>query len=257
MKAAAELAAELHAELRGLFVEDINLLRLAELPGAEEVVSASGSTRALDSTGLQRALHAQAQEVRRALAAVAEETRVPWSFRVARGRVVQELLAAGYEADLLVLGRAGRSPARRTAFGSTARAVAATASGTVIIIEQSVRWRQPVLVLFDGSKSSERALATAARLAHVDATNLIVLIPSNDPHVCRRIQEQLEDWLRQHRRRARVRCAALGTGAGGLTNAVQREGACTLVLAADQPQAQGERLSELMSQLKCSVVLVR
>jgi nucleotide-binding universal stress UspA family protein len=257
LKAAAELAAELHAELQGLFVEDINLLRLAELPGAEEIVSFSGSTRVLNTTSLERALRTQAQEVRRALVAAAEETDVSWSFRVARGRVVQALLAAAYEADMLVLGRAGRSAVRRAQFGSTAQAVAATVSRTVVFIEHGVSWGQPVLVLFDGTESGLRALATAMRLARVNASNLIVLIPSDDADICRRVQGQLENWLRDQRRQARVRCVALGRGATGLAHAVQREGARTVVLAADHPRAQEKTLSDLMSRIRCSLVLVR
>ena len=41
LQTAALLASELQAELQALFVEDINLLRLAELPFAREVVFGS------------------------------------------------------------------------------------------------------------------------------------------------------------------------------------------------------------------------
>ena len=50
LQSAAEVAARLKAELRGLFVEDVNLLRLAELPCAREVHQ-TGHQTTPDATG--------------------------------------------------------------------------------------------------------------------------------------------------------------------------------------------------------------
>ena len=49
LKAAAELAARLNVELIGLFVEDINLLQLASLPFAREIVYGSETKRSFSS----------------------------------------------------------------------------------------------------------------------------------------------------------------------------------------------------------------
>ena len=46
---AAKLAARMGSELIGLFVEDINLLRMADLPFASEIGLFSNGTRRLDS----------------------------------------------------------------------------------------------------------------------------------------------------------------------------------------------------------------
>ncbi|MGD8821809.1 MAG: universal stress protein, partial [Anaerolineales bacterium] len=48
LEAAAELAASLEVELVGIFVEDINLMRLAELPIAVEIETPTGQVRRID-----------------------------------------------------------------------------------------------------------------------------------------------------------------------------------------------------------------
>ena len=54
LDAAATLAARVSAELQGLFIEDVNLLRLAELPFAREVGSFTATHRRLDARDLER-----------------------------------------------------------------------------------------------------------------------------------------------------------------------------------------------------------
>lgn len=102
LEAAARLARRMEAELVGLFVENINLLHFAGLPFACEVGFASATRRDLDVEGMERSLRALAREARQLLASVAGRVPVRWSFRVARGAVAAELLAAATAADLVV-----------------------------------------------------------------------------------------------------------------------------------------------------------
>jgi hypothetical protein len=112
LEAAAELAQRMQAELVGLFVESQDLLHFAGLPFAREVGFASATRRRLDVESMERALRALAGEARRTLAAIAERTPVQWSFRVSRGSLPVELLAAAGEADLVIasLERPGALP---------------------------------------------------------------------------------------------------------------------------------------------------
>jgi nucleotide-binding universal stress UspA family protein len=81
LQVAADLASHLEAELVGLFVEDINLLRLAELPFAREVGSYSATRRRLNTRQVERQLKVQAERARRALEAYADRASVRWSLR--------------------------------------------------------------------------------------------------------------------------------------------------------------------------------
>ena len=60
LRAAAELAADLDAELVGIFVEDINLLRLSDLPLASEVTIYTTTSRRLNRQEIERQLRSQA-----------------------------------------------------------------------------------------------------------------------------------------------------------------------------------------------------
>lgn len=103
LEAAARLAAQMEAELVGMFVENIDLLHFAALPFAREVGFASASRRALDVEGMERSLRGLAREARQSIAAVAGRVPVRWSFRVARGSASVELLAAAADADLVII----------------------------------------------------------------------------------------------------------------------------------------------------------
>lgn len=102
LEVAAKLAAQMEAELVGMFVEDINLLHFAGMPFAREVCLASATRRPLDVEGMERSLRALASEAQRTLAMVAGRIPVRWSFRVARGTAGAELLAAATHADLVI-----------------------------------------------------------------------------------------------------------------------------------------------------------
>lgn len=71
LEQAAALARAIEAELAGLFVEDVNLLRLCGLPG-HEIALSSGMARRLEQATMERELRAQAEELRRLLEMVAQ-----------------------------------------------------------------------------------------------------------------------------------------------------------------------------------------
>lgn len=173
LAAAVALAERLHSELQGIFVEDINLLRLAELPFAREVRFGQAA-RPLHGEDVQRGLRARAAVLRRELEEAAEQNKVSSTFRVVRGAVAGELIAAALEADVLALGRMGHSLSRRARLGSTARAAITRAASAVLLVQPEAE-AGPVLVLYDGSPGGERALALAAEVSG-EADELRVLV---------------------------------------------------------------------------------
>lgn len=88
----------MEAELLGLFIEDLELLHFAALPFAREIGAASALAREVDLAGMERLMRERADDLRRSLAEALASGQVSWSFRVARGTVAGELLAAGKEA---------------------------------------------------------------------------------------------------------------------------------------------------------------
>ena len=164
LEAAVSLARELEAEIEGLFVEDVNLLRFAGLSFTRVVDAASARPRAFEPADLEHALRARAEQARRMLAAAAG-TRISWSFRVARGKVESEFLAAARKADLVSLGFVGDRPAGGTAAGSLARRAVFDSSRSVLLLRQRQSAGAPVALCLDKGPKGVRALDCAASLA--------------------------------------------------------------------------------------------
>jgi len=178
LKTAAELAARMHAELLGIFVEDINLLRMAELPFSQEIRIYSPKPENLDTAELERLLRMQAKQAEASLQREAQLFRVHHSFRVRRGMVPKEVIAAALGADLLVLGRSGRSPTCRKGLGSTARTALSGSAKNVLLMRTGFSTEdESVLVLYDDSEPSKSAIAIAIDLLRPGNTLHILMLP--------------------------------------------------------------------------------
>ncbi len=176
LAAAVELAAALHLELRGIFVEDVNLLHLCGLPFGLEIGSFTARPRRLQQTHIEREFRMQASLLRKIMADVAGQRRVTWSFQVVRGAVTDQLLAAAASAQMVSLGRVGRSPGKR--IGSTAQAVARNTQRPVLIQTANRTLSGPISVVDTGTVAAEHAVALAARLATQDGSTLYLYVAS-------------------------------------------------------------------------------
>jgi nucleotide-binding universal stress UspA family protein len=255
LQAAADLAARFQAELLGLFIEDVNLLRLAELPFAQEVGVFSATRRRMDTRRVERQLRAQASRVRQMFAALAERAEVRGSFRVTRGAITSELLAAASDADMIIVGRAGWSLARSTGLGSTARAIAVQAPSSTLVLQHGACLGPPVLIVYDGSALAQKALAAAADLVERDGS-LTVLVLADDLDVAQHLTGQAAEWLEERGVEAVFR-SLTESSARRLAFAVQREGCGTLVLPARISVLEDEALLALLDQVNVPVLLVR
>jgi nucleotide-binding universal stress UspA family protein len=192
LEAAAEMAARLKAELIGIFVEDINLLHMAGLPFAEEIRMYSSDTVKLDTGQLERLLRQQAEQAREMLQHTAQALTLRHTFRVLRGMVSEQVMSAAPEADMLVLGRSGRSPSCRKGLGSTARTALYEGKMSVMLMRPGFAAAEgPLLVLYDGSEASKRALSTALEIAGPSST-LNLLVTSPDPDAIDLCREETE-----------------------------------------------------------------
>jgi len=256
LEAASELAAALNAELVGIFVEDINLLHLAGLPFAREVRYLSSAEYPLDSLAMERGLRLQAAQLRQTLAGIAGKRQLQWSFRVVRGQVSTELLAAAQGADLLALGRASWASTRRVRLGATAREVVAQALPSVLLLQQGHSVCAPVQLVYDGSPAAERAVATAVHMASITGGHLIVTVVADAAEIAHRLQGEVEERLQVRPIKGDYRQLIKPT-AEELAQVLRAAGGGTLIISADHPLLAGEGLYTLLDAIDCSVFLVR
>jgi K+-sensing histidine kinase KdpD len=245
IEAAARLAIGLRAELEALFVEDVNLRRLAELPFARELGNTSAQPRRFDVAELDRAIGVQAQQVRRALEAAARELPLSWSFEVVRGNLIAVVLERTAAADLLVLGRT-RRPAYRGVHSEAVRRR----------LERRVA-RHPIVALFDGSPAASNVLEAALALERRAHGNVLLAIPAARPEQFAALRGQAGAIL-----------AAQGHASGGYVclpdagiatiaaMAKRQHAGAMLIPVADLARAEHE-FEGLVDEIACPVVLVR
>ncbi len=251
LSAAAALAARIGAELEGLFVEDVNLLRLAGLPFAVELSLPSGAGRPMARVDMEAELRALAAQAREAMAKAAGPHRVTWSFRVVRGQVTVEVLEAAGGADLLVLGRTARRIGPGP--GTTARGAAARAPTSVLILAGGGRLVPRMHVAYDGSAAADRALGLAARLDGGPGT-LELIVPaatySEAEKLAGKAQHRLGwtepvtwRWAGSARREDVARAASKMGG--------------VMVVGAESAFLRQEGLERMLEEARCPVLLVR
>lgn len=251
LEAAARLAGGLNAELVGLFVEDSDLLRMAELP-VTRLVGARG-TGALDPAMLRRAFKVQAAEAREALERSAEQWQVKWSFRVTRGSSAEAVVAEAGDFDLVALGRTSRPAVRTAPLGATARRTAMAASCSVLVSRGGQRAGCPLLALYEGGT---RALPLTAELSRVFACSLIVGVLAETPERAAALEAEAETWLRESGLRGRVERLDRAE-ADAIHDLIKRRDAGLLVVDQRGPLASKLNLEGLLETQDVPVLVLR
>jgi hypothetical protein len=238
---AARLARDIAAELTGVFLEDIDLLRLAELPLAIEICRTTSRRRPVEPAELVRQLASQAASAEQVLARVAEDAGVAWSFRVARGVLTALLAEAAAEADVTLV------PATRRALWAYGEAAAADRRGRGA-------GRAPVAVVFDASAAASRALDVAVRLAAAEQRPLTVILSSPTAEAGERLREQARQALGTQAARFRL---LVGPETARLLETVREQQPALLVVPALETSRVTDTVHALQRRLDCAALLVR
>ncbi len=252
LEAAIGLAASLDAEVAGLFVEDVSLVRMAALPFTREFGLTSALLRPIETADIERALRLQAQQTRDLLAAAAAALDLRWSFQVVRGQSVNAVFELSEDRALLVLGAASA--------GVVARSSVVSAGGwreSRPSARQGCRYlsSRPVVVLFDGAERGMRSLAAAHALATRAATRLTVLVTADTMKDFDRRRQQARAWVLAQGAAARY-VWLKGRNIEGVLQAVGAENASALLLHEDEAPADRRVLRGVLTELGCPLVLV-
>lgn len=259
--AAAALAARLEAELEAVFLEDEDLLRSAALPFVRRINLLSAAAETFDAAATERELKLLASQLRRTLAAEAGRMKVPWSFRVVRGRAETEVPAAAKGCDLVVFARTGEGAGPYMRGSWAVRAAAVHCPGPVMLLPgRAPDMVGPVVAIYDGGGNGENVLRLAARLAEVQAQPLIVLAAAGTPAAATELAERAKDWQETRRIVADVRAAV----ANSIDRLIELVRACrgrdtggTLVVDATDRLMQDSGSIAALERLEGAVLLVR
>lgn len=255
LEAAAEIAERLRAELIGLFVEDVNLLRSGELPFVRQVNVRSRIWGDFDAHSMEREMRAGAAKARHLLEAASARRRVAHSFRVVRGQVAHEVAAAAADADLLIVEGTSRPLTPHMRLVSTTRVAAKAAARSVFLLRPGVAGHN-LVALYDDAPGADKALAAAASLARSDggALTVLVLAPTDDEMAV--LEDRARRLLGELGVRAVYRPFAHAT-IDTLCAQARAVADSLLVVSADSPLVEGPEAERLMDRVACPLLLVR
>jgi nucleotide-binding universal stress UspA family protein len=232
---AARLAGRMGAQLEGIFVEDIDLLQLAELPFLREVRRSSRSVEAMSPTRMEQEFRVLAHRAERLLGEQAARHNVSWSFRIWRGPVDSVLLAAEMQVDVLALAHLGSTLVR----------------GRVVRPGHSA-----IAVLYGDTESAARALDTAVSLAAEQQARLNILIPVNRGMDAASLQQQAA--LRLGEEAAGVQFIQMPDDSlPSLLEALAGTDSAALILQRDHELLQTPTLGQCLNSLNCPLLVVR
>lgn len=174
MRAVAELAAALDAELRALFVEDEDLLALSRLPFVRELRLPEHAWRPVAGETLAADLRLAAERARRMLEESAAELGVRCHLDVRRGGEVGPGSGAH---DIVVICEPAHGPARSLGSYARRRRAAYSAVSALMLMPPGGPPGNGAVVALIGS-AEDPALATAARVALRLNCGLVTLAPA-------------------------------------------------------------------------------
>ena len=175
IETAMALARALDADIAGHFVEDTELLNLADLPFAKAVRPTDRSVLKVERSQMEREMARAALNWKHALYASASQARVRCSFTITRGSYSAEIARAGSITDLVIFNQANLSPRQPGAVSALLQRFE-RAAGAVVLPEERPRRRQgPVVVVATGAPGERGVFETAERIARTTGRHVAVL----------------------------------------------------------------------------------
>jgi nucleotide-binding universal stress UspA family protein len=248
-----ELAAKLGAELTGIFVEDINIHRLANLPFANEVGFLTASIRKLDTPLVSREFRTLARQAYQAMELLAKRRNLSWSFRRVQGVIPMELINAASDADLILLGKSGWS--KRKQMGSTARVVVIDAPRQAFFLRPGIQIGLPMLVLYDGSPIARKTLGVAL-LIHTGNHPVNILVLAKQESVAEKLQSDVIRQAEMAGNPVELQWTP-DLDLSILANMTTSSSCGILILPAESEYIDEGNLIELLDNTDCGVLIIR
>lgn len=255
LQAATTLASQLNAKLNALFVEDINLLKLAELPFAREVISGTGAGRQISVAEMERSIQLQTDRMRKRVEAIAQQNQIEIMFNVLRGDIASVVCEASRQTDLLIMGKNTQLAGQNQKVGRITRTVLGSASCNLMLLQQGSLIAHPVAVFYTGSVSSQYALQVAIQLAQHDHKNLHIIYPAVSDRQFEKLRGEVEATTEISNFGAR-HTRLTDNAAIAILTAVKSCQARLLLIASKNEYIHSDEINTLITQTNTAVLLV-
>lgn len=240
-------------EIVGLFVEDTEVLGLANLPVAREIRYDDAQPRPPDVAVLERQLRAQASRIRAAFEERVRAFTANYSFRVTRGPVAHSLCEACADFDVLMIATSRDRIEHRWSLRAQVPGLLSNGPRTLIVVQEKPLREERIAVLFEDHPTGEPALATAAAIARERSLGLTVLIPrpeTGDEDALRDRIRQLSGDYRDLRYRVIPEVDTREIARAAIAESVR-----ALVLPRDGRERAGQLVVELLDLVDCTLIV--
>lgn len=254
LEAAAHLAQKMEANIHGLFVHEELWQKIGRLPTMRTINELTGHDEELEKRSLDKQIELLKKRLKRRIDSISREYNLSHSWESVKGNVEEAILQAAEDADLITIGRRGSSFPQKKKLGSSAKAIIRKADKPILILKRGLKLGESIMVVYDGSRESQRCLRMAISMAKRNESHLNILVLDNEPKTDRDRDKNLEDTVEQSDVPIQVQFMH-SPDIWGFTNAVNRRGAGLLIMPKHQPLLE-EHLETVIFQLQCPVLLM-
>lgn len=178
VRTATDLAGLHGTPLLGLYVEDLNVLRSAALPGSTEIRSSTAASNPLTGTLLERQLQDEATRLKQLLTAAHQHAprRFDFSFEIRRGLLTEEVQHTILPGDLVIIHKTPRQPVYVPARSLLDATLRVNEPFTLLLLGNEAAEGQVGVLIDTAGVDTDAVLTAAANLAQNDRTPLAVFL---------------------------------------------------------------------------------
>lgn len=198
LQAAIFMAGHYEAVLKGLYIEDIALLGLAEMPFRQEVGEYSAIVRELSIDNLTRGISVQSKWVTTTFQKLINRSQLNGDIAILRGKVIDIIMQESQDCDLLIIGKSGKNVLGKRRLGSTTNALIRKNEKSLLLVEEGNQIGYPLIMLYDPSPLGQMCLETARDLLGSGET-LVILLDEEDPEIYINNRTLLSKWAADYK----------------------------------------------------------
>lgn len=256
LNTAAMLAKIIRANVHGIYVQEEHWENINQMPSVTFVNELTGKTEPVEENQLARQVNRAAKRLQRRLKKISRQYEVSHSWQNIRGPVIEEILKAGKEADLITIGRRGGTVLGKKKMGSTTQAVIKRSKKPVLVLAEKQIFTQVITVVYDATEESKRGLQLGLSIAESTKSSLFILAVNNRGSKSNKRNRKLEKTIADAD--IPIKVATLNhTGIGNFIHLVKRKRPGLIIISKNQPLLKDGSTKTLLHYLRCAVLLMQ
>jgi len=249
----AELAALLQARLHGLYIEDEDLLAIADFPFTQEVHQHAPTESVLDRKRLEQQMRSVSSQAETLLAQAAKQWNVEWQFHRVRGKVTTELSKAAQQADIVSMLAGNRSSYRGRFLPREKAEIEQVMVRPCVIFPPQITIGEEVIAVIDREQNLTRLLEPAHLISRQGKRPVIVILQTKDSDA---LHKQVEQFFAAHHLTPQILQLPLRE-LSELIALLNRRSPHMVLIHADNPLLADSAPETWARQLKSPVMLIR